>query len=128
MARGMATLSSPSGKIFVVEDETLVLFNLEDILEDLGFTIVGEAMWIDQAQELAASVEQPDAAILDVNIGGSAVFPVARILADRGVPILFATGYGRDGLSEEWRDRPVVSKPYTQNDISNALNLLLKPN
>ncbi|MBJ6986646.1 response regulator [Devosia sp. MC521] len=128
MARRRAILANPSGKIFVVEDETLVLFNLEDILEDLGFTIVGEAMWIDQAQSLAASVEQPDAAILDVNIGGSSVFPVAKILADRGVPILFATGYGREGLSAEWQDSPVVSKPYTQADISNALNTLLKLN
>jgi CheY-like chemotaxis protein len=128
MVRGRAILPNSSGKIFVVEDETLVLFNLEDILENLGFTIIGEAMWIEHAQELAETVEQPDAAILDVNIGGSAVFPVAKILADRGVPILFTTGYGGDGLSTEWRDRPVVSKPYTQNDISTALNKLLKPN
>lgn len=120
----MAELASR--RIFVVEDETLVLFNLEDILADLGCTIVAQAMSLDQAEKLAAVVEMPDAAILDVNIGGARVFPAAKILADRQVPILFATGYGRAGLPDEWQDRPVIVKPYTQRDVEQALGQLLE--
>jgi CheY-like chemotaxis protein len=112
-------------RIFVVEDETLVLFNLEDILSELGCTVVGQAMGLPEAERAARAVEQPDGAILDVNIGGAPVFPVARILADRGIPILFATGYGREGLPEEWQDRPVIGKPYTQHEVAEALRGLL---
>lgn len=114
-------MSRDGRRIFVVEDETLVLINLEDMLDELGWTVSAQAMWLPDAERLAASVEAPDAAILDVNIGGVSVFPAARILAERGVPILFATGYGRDGLPPEWQDRPVIMKPYTQRDVAQAL-------
>ena len=112
-------------RIFVVEDEALVLLSLEDILEELGWTVAAQAMWLSDAERLAGSVDQPDAASLDVNIGGKQVFPAARILADRGVPILFATGYGRDGLPPEWQDRPVIVKPYTRQDVGLALEQLV---
>jgi CheY-like chemotaxis protein len=118
-------LSSERPRIFVVEDEALVLINLEDILEALGCTVVAQAMNLADAERLAGSVAQPDAAILDVNLGGAAVFPAAATLAARGVPILFATGYGRDGLPEVWQDRPVITKPYTQPEVAEALTGLL---
>ncbi len=111
-------------RVFIVEDETLVLFNLQDILGELGWTLVGQAMSLTQAEKLASSVEQPDAAILDVNLGGQKVFSAAAILAGRGVPIVFATGYGRDGLPPEWQDRPVIVKPYSQRDVAMALDAL----
>ncbi len=120
-------MSSAQRRVFVVEDETLVLINLQDMLDELGWTVAAQAMWLPDAERLAASVEQPDAAILDVNIGGATVFPAARILADRGVPILFATGYGRDGLPPEWQDCAVIAKPYTQRDIARALEQLVGP-
>ena len=120
-------MSRDGRRVFVVEDETLVLINLEDMLDELGWTVTAQAMWLPEAERLAASVEPPDAAILDVNIGGATVFPAARILAERGVPILFATGYGREGLPPEWQDRPVIMKPYTQRDVASALANLLDP-
>lgn len=120
-------MSSASRRVFVVEDEALVLINLEDMLDDLGWTVVGQAMGLGEAERLAASVERPDAAILDVNLGGTPVFPAALILAERGVPILFATGYGRDGLPPEWQHRPVILKPYTQGDVAAALAGLVGP-
>jgi CheY-like chemotaxis protein len=124
--RGSKLLSEArQPRIFVVEDETLVLFNLEDILAELHCTIVGPAMSLPEAKRLASEVDMPDAAILDVNIGGVMVFPAAQILADRNVPILFATGYGREGLPEEWQDRPVIAKPYSQRDVAQALGALL---
>ncbi len=112
-------------RVFIVEDETLVLFNLQDILGELGWTLVGQAMSLTQAEKLASSVEQPDAAILDVNLGGQKVFSAAAILAGRGVPIVFATGYGRDGLPPEWQDRPVIVKPYSQRDVATVLDALM---
>ncbi|KKB80006.1 hypothetical protein VW35_06005 [Devosia soli] len=112
-------------RIFVVEDETLVLFNLEDILADLGCEVVGQAMRLDQAVTQAQAVGEVDAAILDVNIGGTTVFPAAEILAQRGIPLLFATGYGRDGLPPEWQDHAVIMKPYSPQDVERALSPLL---
>jgi len=111
-------------RVFVVEDETLVLFNLQDILSELGWTLVGQAMSLAQAEKMAASVDLPDVAILDVNIGGQKVFSAASILVERGVPVLFATGYGRDGLPPEWQDRPVIVKPYSQRDVAIALDAM----
>lgn len=119
-------MSDAGRRIFVVEDETLVLFNLEDILAELGWEVVGQAMSLAQAKKLAASIDLPDVAMLDVNIGGATVFPAAEILAQRGVPILFATGYGREGLPDAWRDRPVIVKPYSQQDVATALEALLE--
>lgn len=112
-------------RVFVVEDETLVLFSLEDILADLGCEVVAQAMRLDQAIARAEAVGEVDVAILDVNIGGTNVFPAAKILADRGVPLLFATGYGRDGLPAEWQDHAVIVKPYSPQDVEQALASLL---
>lgn len=111
-------------RVFVVEDETLVLFNLEDILAELGCQVVGPAMRLDEAERLAGSIQAPDAAILDVNIGGRFVFPAADILAERGVPLIFATGYGREGLPAQWQDCEVIAKPYTRDDVAGALKRL----
>ncbi len=107
--------------VMVVEDESLVLFNLEDMLAEMGCTIVGPAMRLEEAQALARSTMEADVALLDVNLGGQQVFPVAEILAGRGIPFVFATGYGREGLPEEWRGRPVLPKPYTEQELASAL-------
>lgn len=107
--------------VLVVEDESLVLFNLEDVLADLGCRIVGPAMRLPQALELAATAEAVDLAILDVNLAGQPVFPVAETLRARGVHIIFATGYGREGLPEEWQSHTVLMKPYMADDVAKAL-------
>lgn len=126
MTWARCSLPSEPTRIFVVEDEALVLINLEDMLDSLGWTVVAQAMNLADAERLAANIGTPDAAILDVNLGGVTVFPAARILTERNVPILFATGYGKDGLPEEWRDRPVIMKPYTQSDVELALSRLVR--
>lgn len=118
-------MSSIRRKAFVVEDESLVLINLEDMLDQMGWSIIAQAMRLADAERLAASTELPDVAILDVNLGGVQVFPVAQILASRGVPILFATGYGREGLPPEWQSYPVIAKPYTQAEVERALSEVL---
>ena len=112
-------------RVFLVEDETLVLFGLEDVLVDLGCEVVAQAMRLDQALAMAQTLGPIDVAILDVNLGGTTVFPVARILAERGVSLVFATGYGRDGLPPEWQGYAVIVKPYSPQDIERALSPLL---
>lgn len=108
-------------RVFVVEDETLVAMQLEDMLLDLGCTLAGLAMRVSRACEMLERDGAPDAAVLDVNIAGEKVFPVAELLRTMRVPIVFATGYGRNGVPEEWHDRPVLQKPYTEDEIAQAL-------
>lgn len=107
--------------VFVIEDESLVLVNLEDMLEEMGCSLVGPAMRLDQAEAMLEQASGADVAVLDVNIGGQPVFPLAEKLAARGVPLVLATGYGRDGLPEAWRDATVLGKPYTFDDLASAL-------
>lgn len=121
-------MSSQSGcRAFIVEDETLVLFNLEDILSELGCVVVAQAMRLSDAEQHARTVADADFAILDVNLRGQQVFPVAEVLTARGIPFIFATGYGANGLPDEWRRHPVIVKPYSRQDVQDALGKLGHP-
>lgn len=108
-------------RVFFVEDETLVALNLEDMLIELGCTIAGTAMRLDKARGLIEQGIEADVAILDVNVAGQHVFPVAEMLVQRGVPIVFATGYDRDGLPGCWHERTILQKPYTQEEVWRSL-------
>ena len=113
-------------RILIVEDETIIAMLLEDMLEDLGCEVAAVAART--AAALAAiEAHPPDAAILDLNLDGVKSDEVADALSARGVPFLFATGYGDAGLSERYRDRPVLSKPFRRNDLERALERLLPP-
>jgi CheY-like chemotaxis protein len=107
--------------VFVVEDESLVLMNLEDMLAELGCRLIGPALRLDEAQAMLDAAAAADVAVLDVNIGGHVIFPFAEQLKARGVPLVLATGYGREGLPEAWRDVTVLSKPYGLADLAAAL-------
>lgn len=103
-------------RILLVEDEMLVAMLLEDMLSDAGHAIVGPLSRVDKAVE-AARAEAVDLAILDVNVGGEEIYPVAEILAERGVPFAFATGYGVHGLREPWQKRPALQKPFNRSEL-----------
>lgn len=107
-------------RVLVVEDEMLVSMLVEDMLTDLGCQVVGPAAEIEEAMALARDGEV-DAALLDVNVGGKPVFPVADVLKARGVPFAFASGYGEAGLSEEHRGAVVLQKPFREADLARAL-------
>lgn len=107
-------------RILVVEDESLVAMLLETILEDMGVTPVGPASNVDEGLKMATE-EALDAALLDVNVAGRHVFPIAEVLKARGVPFVFSTGYGEGGLPDEWRGHPTVQKPFTEAAIRQAL-------
>jgi len=107
-------------RILVVEDEMLVSMLLEDMLADFGCRVVGPAPTIAEAMPLASGAEI-DAAVLDLNLGGDPIFPVADALKARGVPFVFASGYGSGGLSEAHRGAPMLQKPFRQADLERAL-------
>jgi CheY-like chemotaxis protein len=108
-------------RILIVEDESLVAMLLETILEDMGCTPVGPASNIDEGLKLATEDGPLDAALLDVNVAGRQVFPVAEALRARGVPFVFSTGYGEGGLPDEWRGQPTIQKPFTEAAVRDAL-------
>ena len=106
--------------MFIVEDEALILYILQDMLEDLGCQVVASAVRLDEALAKATALAF-DIAILDVNISGERIDPVADLLAARGVPFLFATGYDRRSLPAAHRERVVIAKPYSTRDLEAAL-------
>src|SRR5579871_2888326 len=98
-------------RVLIVEDESIVAMLLEDMLSDLGHQVVETAMRLPQALE-AASTADVELAILDVNLGGRTSYAVADALDARGVPVIFASGYGAGGLEPPYRDRAVLMKPF----------------
>lgn len=110
-------------RILIVEDEFIVAAMAEDMLCDLGATVVGPAGTIARGLSLAET-EPLDAALLDVNMNGERIDPVVEALMARGVPFVFATGYGAGGVGVG-RDAPVLDKPYTQDALVVALSRVM---
>ncbi len=108
-------------RILIVEDESLVAMLLETILEDMGCEPVGPAATVDDAMALLDQDLIMDGALLDVNVAGREVFPVAATLKARGVPFVFSTGYGEGGLPQEWRGQSTIQKPFTEAAVRDAL-------
>jgi DNA-binding response OmpR family regulator len=113
-------------RVFVVEDEPMIRMMVADMLEELGHTVVVEAAHIDQALELAQSAEF-DLVILDVNLKGKLITPVAELIRSRGCPIIFATGYGPEGVPEEFRDFPALQKPFQLENLAALIDEVLPP-
>ena len=114
-------------RVLVVEDEAAISLLLEDMLLDLGCDVVGPAARLGTALELAQG-EALDVAILDVNVAGEPIYPVAAALVERKVPFIFSTGYGSAGIKDLYRDRPVMQKPFAQRDLQQNLLQALREN
>ncbi len=109
-------------RILVVEDEAMVAMMIEDMLADLGCTVVGVAGTLSEGVALAGDEGlQIDGAVLDVNLGGEKVFPVAERLAARRVPFIFSTGYGTAGISAAFARTPTLAKPYGREALADML-------
>mgnify|MGYP006204732875 CR=1 FL=1 len=106
-------------KILLVEDEVLIAEMVVDMLTALGATVIGPATSLDAGLSLAGS-ESIDAAVLDINLRGERIDPIAALLAARGIPVLFATGYGT-AAGVVRGDAPVIDKPYTQERLAAGL-------
>lgn len=112
----------PQRAVLIVEDEMCLAMLLQDLLEDAGYNVLMAAR-LPAAVALAESAEI-DAAILDINLAGTEVFPAADVLRRRGIPFLFTSGYGCDGLSPDYRQSPILQKPYDQALLQQALTTL----
>ncbi|KAA0695855.1 response regulator [Halopseudomonas laoshanensis] len=111
-------------RVLVVEDEMTIALMIEEMLLDLGAQVIGPESRLDAALRLAAEATL-DAAILDVNIRGGNSYPVADILAERGIPFVFCSGYNDWALEERHRDRPRLNKPYSLMELENKVIQLL---
>jgi DNA-binding response OmpR family regulator len=126
-AAGMPALDEFQGiRVLLVEDDAMICLLLEDMLLEFGCEVIGPACDITRAADLARRHVGIDVAILDVNLAGQVVFPVAEILAERGVPFLFATGMGADGLPPNWQGHQTVQKPMSVAQLAAALGQTLE--
>jgi CheY-like chemotaxis protein len=117
-------MSPLAGKrILVVEDEALLATMVADILECLGATIVGPAATLKKGLMLAEH-GQIDVALLDVNLRGEGIDPVADMLFSRGTPIVFATGYG-ERPAGPWTNAPIIGKPFVEAELLRAIRQAL---
>ncbi len=97
---------------------------LEGMLTDLGHTVAAEAGGIEEALKLAKAAEF-DVAVLDVNLNNQSIAPVAEVLVARGVPFVFASGYGERGVPEAYRQSPTLQKPFQVEALAQAIDAAL---
>jgi len=109
-------------RVLIVEDEIIVALFLEDLLAEIGCEVAGVVSHLDDAM---AHAPDYDVAVLDVHINGRPVFDFADMLAARGTPFVFATGYGARGIPDRHSGRPVLQKPFQPDELKWILSQLL---
>ena len=112
--------SEPKRRILVVEDEAMISMLLEDMVLDCGGEIVGPVANFVDALELAHKAEF-GVAVLDLNLNGTLSYPIAEVIRRRGIPVIFATGYGANGLLDRFSDCPTLQKPFSQQAFAEAV-------
>jgi CheY-like chemotaxis protein len=125
MTSGEPKATASGLRILIVEDETMIAMLVEDMLTELGHATVGIAANLEQAGRLAAEAEF-DAALLDVNLNGRTVDPIARTLAQRGIPFAFTTGIDQRGIPQAYHDRVTLQKPYVMEQLKDALARMMR--
>ena len=113
-------------RVLIVEDEAAISMLLEDMLTDFGCEVVGLAARLKVAIEMVER-ESFDLAILDVNLAGESIYPVAEMLVRHNRLFVFSTGYGGGGIKDPYRDRPVVQKPFSQQELKRTILAALEP-
>jgi CheY-like chemotaxis protein len=113
-------------RVLIVEDEYLVAMLIEDVLEECGCSVLGPFGTVDAALE-AARTETFDLAVLDVNLRGIKVYPVAELLAERHIPFLFLSGYGDEAVPLGRSTWKVCAKPFKTKDLIEKLHRALVP-
>lgn len=111
-------------RVLIVEDEAMISMLIEDMVLDLGCDIVGPAARLDHALTLALQAEI-DIGVLDINVDGSVVFPVADVLRFRGIPFVFSTGYDVRSLPERFQGSPTLTKPFSYRHLAEMFRITL---
>ena len=117
----MSTGELDGQHVLIAEDEVVISMELEVALREAGAKVIGPASTVTSAIEAIASARQLDLAVLDVNLGGVAAYPVAELLKSRGVPFIFATGYSRPEIAPEHADVTYLGKPVSMRQITSVL-------
>ncbi|MGO9173664.1 MAG: response regulator [Rhodomicrobium sp.] len=112
-------------RVLVVEDESLVAMLIEEYLSEFGCIVAASARRVDKGLESLKDLDL-GAAVLDVNVAGESVSPIAEVLEGRNIPFVFASGYGARGVEARWTGHPVLQKPFTSNDLRSALLACLR--
>jgi DNA-binding NtrC family response regulator len=110
--------------IFIVEDEALIRMMLVEMLDELKHRVVAEAGSIEAARTLAETTAF-ELAILDINVRGRNIDPIAEIVQRRGLPFLFMTGYANSALPVDLADRPYLQKPCSLDRLREAIGSVL---
>ncbi|MGF7147277.1 DNA-binding response OmpR family regulator [Sphingomonas zeicaulis] len=116
-------MSSALPKLLVVEDEYFIATELAQILRESNFEVLGPVSSIGDAMCIVDS-EKIDGAVLDLNLDGELTFELARMLQERGIPIVIVTGYDRHYVPDELGDVPVFRKPFVATELEEALSRL----
>jgi CheY-like chemotaxis protein len=111
-------------RVLLAEDEAIIGMMMREFLLEYGLFVVGPCCTASEALA-ASSGSDFDCAILDLNLGGESVYPVATALAERKVPFAFVTGYGRESLDGRFADVPILQKPITRENLESCLRDML---
>jgi DNA-binding response OmpR family regulator len=117
----------PAHSILVVEDEPLLAMDLERLLDEVGFRVIGPATTTARAIRFIDD-ERPDLAVLDLNLGGEMVFPLLDVLAERAIPFLIVSGHSPEMVPAQHRHRPLLQKPYDPAALLRTVHRLLAGN
>jgi CheY-like chemotaxis protein len=119
-SNGRTESGSAPLRVLIVEDEAMIAMLMEDMVAELGHEVVATAGRIDDAARLVADGAF-DFAVLDVNLNGERTYTLADMLKARGIPFVFATGYGASGLDLAWKDAPTLQKPFQSRDLERVM-------
>lgn len=111
-------------RLLIVEDEALIAMMIQDVIRDAGAEVVGPAANVDMAMS-ALREQAVDGAILDVNLSGQRIDPVANALRARKIPFLFLTGYGKSGIGERFPSATVITKPFNDADLLKTVDRVI---
>ena len=121
-----ATTGLEGRRVLVIEDEYFIVDDISRALTKLGAEVVGPAPDLEHATAFLSSGERIDSAVLDINLHGELVYPVADALRARGVPFLFATGDDQTAIPASYEDVPRWEKPFDHNALARVLPTLIE--
>ena len=120
----MQGASAAGKRILVAEDEFLVALVVEGTLQSIGCTVLGPFADLAEATEVATR-EQVDAAVLDINLRGEMVYPLAEYLDAHGIPFVFTTGYAIKDVPEHFRVFDCLRKPVSKRTLEQVVRRML---
>ena len=113
-------------RILIVEDRALIALEIQRVLVDAGYDVIGPAQTVTAATLHLDEEERLDAAVLDIDLGGQAVYPVAERLEARQVPFIFVTGYGAFAVKDRWQQVHRIEKPFATASLLRALDAAIR--